>query len=155
MTLSIARAQDASAEVRALVDELNRTLARHYADDQRHGLAIEQLFAPNIHFFLAQLDGVAAGCGGVALFPDYAEVKRMYTRPAARGQGVATAVLARIEAEARDAGAGVLRLETGLYQREAIALYERAGFRACGAFGPYAAMAPRAIELSLFYEKPL
>jgi putative acetyltransferase len=155
MTLSIEPVPEATAEVRALVDELNRTLAQHYADDQRHGLAIEQLFVPNIRFFLARLDGLAAGCGGVALFPDYAEVKRMYTRPAARGRGIAKAVLARLEAEARAAGAAVLRLETGRYQREATRLYEGAGFRGCGAFGPYAAMAPRAIELSLFYEKPL
>jgi hypothetical protein len=43
---------------------------------QRHGLSIEQLFEPHVRFFVARLDGLAVGCGGVAFFNDYAEVKR-------------------------------------------------------------------------------
>ena len=69
------------------------------------------------------------------MFGDYAEVKRMYTRPAARGRGVAKALLRRIEDESRRAGKLVLRLETGTYQQEAIGLYERMGFRPRGPFG--------------------
>ena len=61
----------------------------------------------------------------------------------------------RIEDEARAAGKPVLRLETGPYQREAIGLYQGMGFIARGAFGHYAAMAPRDIEMSLFFEKAL
>jgi len=79
----------------------------------------------------------------------------MYTAEAARGRGVAKALLARIEAGAREAGLPVLRLETGIHQREAIAFYQRMGFRACAAFGAYADMTPRQIEASLFFEKPL
>ena len=30
-------------------------------------------------FLVARLDGLAVGCGGLAMFDDYAEVKRMYT----------------------------------------------------------------------------
>jgi hypothetical protein len=47
------------------------------ADDmhQWHGLLIEQLFEPHVRFFVARLDGLAVGCGGVAVFEDYAEVK--------------------------------------------------------------------------------
>ena len=82
-----------------------------------------------MRLFLARLDGVVVGCGGVAVFDDYAEVKRMYTRPAARGRGVAKALLYIIQDEARRANKSVLRLETGTYQREAIGLYERMGFR--------------------------
>jgi ribosomal protein S18 acetylase RimI-like enzyme len=40
-------------------------------------------------------------------------------------------------AHARAQGLGVVRLETGIYQREAIALYERGGFRRIRPFGPY------------------
>lgn len=142
-------------ELRALIQALDRTLAAHYTPDQRHGLKFDQLFAPNIRFFLARQDGNAVGCGGVALFDGFAEVKRMYTAEAARRRGVARAVLGRIEAEARRAGAPVLRLETGVRQVESIALYERLGFRPCEAFGEYRAMPPSAISTSRFYEKPL
>ena len=99
--------------------------------------------------------GVAVGCGGVAVFKDYAEVKRLYTRPAARGRGVAKALLYRIEDEARRANKSVLRLETGILQREAIGLYETMGFRPCGPFGPYATMPADSIETSIFFEKGL
>jgi hypothetical protein len=49
----------------------------------------------------------------------------------------------------------LLRIETGMYQHEAMRFYERAGYRRCEAFGPYAAMPAAAIETSVFYEKRL
>ncbi len=153
MDLEIEPATTASAEARALLEELDAALDGPYADDQQHGLSLEELFRPGVRFFVARLAGAAAGCGAVALLGDYAEVKRMYVREAARGRGVAAALLARIEAEARGAGLAVLRLETGTHQRAALRFYERAGFRRRGAFGPYAEMPGRAIEMSLFYEK--
>jgi putative acetyltransferase len=122
---------------------------------QRHGLSIEQLFEPHVRFFVARLDGLAVGCGGVALFDDYAEVTPMYTRPAARGRGVAKALLRRIEDEARGANKSVLRLETGTYQQEAIGLYKRMGFRPRGPFGPYEMMPACNTGTSLFFEKAL
>ena len=79
----------------------------------------------------------------------------MYSKPSVRGRGVAKALLRQLETEARASGATLLRIETGLYQQEARRFYEGAGFRPCGAFGPYAEMPSRAIELSLFYEKSL
>jgi putative acetyltransferase len=127
MTIIIERVVEATPEVHHLIGELNEVLGATYDAHQRHGLSIEQLFEPNVCFFVARMDGLAVGCGGVALFDDYAEVKRMYTRPAARGRGVAKALLRRIEDEARGADKSVLRLETGTYQQEAISLYESAG----------------------------
>jgi len=142
-------------EARQLIAELERVLGSVYPPEQRHVLSIEQVFQPNVRFFIARLGGAAVGCGGVALFDDYAEVKGMYTREAARGKGVGKALLARLEQEARDAGKPVLRLETGTLQAEAISLYERCGFQACGPFGHYAALEPHRIVASMFYEKPL
>jgi putative acetyltransferase len=129
MSITIERAVEASPEVYDLIGELNDVLGAAYESHQRHGLSIVQLFEPNVHFFLARLDGLAVGCGDVAVFADYAEVKRMYTRPAARGRGVAKALLYRIEDEARRANESVLRLETGILQRQAIGLYEKRGLR--------------------------
>jgi len=118
MSLTIERAVEATPEVHDLIGELNEVVGAAYETHQRHGLSIEQLFEPNVRFFVARLDGLAVGCGGVAMFDDYAEVKRMYTRPAARGQGIAKALLRSIEDEARWAGKSVLRLETGTHQQE-------------------------------------
>jgi len=145
----------ATAEIRGLIEDLDRTLAREYRADQQHGLSLDAIFQPHVRFFIARLDGAAVGCGGVALFPTFGEVKRMYVRDGARGRGVARALLARIESEMAAAGLDLLRLETGDRQLAAIRLYERAGFRRCDAFGEYTAMTPQAIETSLFYEKRL
>src|SRR5215475_13847294 len=90
-------------EVVELIGELDQVLSAEYPPEQRHGLAIDAIFQPHVRFFLARLRGTAVGCGGVALFADFAEVKRMYVRDAARGQGVAQALLARLEAVAREA----------------------------------------------------
>jgi putative acetyltransferase len=89
------------------------------------------------------------------MFDDYAEVKRMYSRPEARGRGIGKALLARIEAATLTAGRHLLRLETGTRQHAAMALYERCGFHRCGAFGHYTHLAPEQIAESIFYEKRL
>jgi putative acetyltransferase len=154
-TLSIEPVPTPTAEVRALVGELEEILSAEYPPEQRHGLKLDAIFRPNIRFFLARLGDTAVGCGGVALFSDFAEVKRMYVRPAARGKGAAQALLARIEEEAKRAALSVLRLETGDRQIAAIRVYERAGFRRCGAFGDYATKAPETIATSVFFEKHL
>jgi putative acetyltransferase len=153
--ITVELAPSATDEVRALIGELDRELSAEYSPEQRHGLTLEAIFQPHIRFFLARLDGAAVGCGGVALFADFAEAKRMYVRDAARGRGVAQALLARIEAEARQAGLDLLRLETGDRQIAALRLYTRAGFQPCPAFGAYATMAPQAIATSVFLEKRL
>ena len=155
MEITIERVSGPTSDASALIAELDEVLGALYEPEQRHGLSIEQVFQPNVRFFVARLGDQAVGCGAVALFDDYAEVKRMYTREAARGRGVGKALLAQIETEARHAGKPMLRLETGTLQAEAIGLYERCGFRACGAFGHYAELSPHRVATSLFYEKPL
>jgi putative acetyltransferase len=153
--ISIELAAAPTDEVRVLVDELEAILAEEYPPEQRHGLAIDAIFQPHVRFFVARLDGDAVGCGGVALFDGFAELKRMYVREAARSRGVAPALLARLEAAAREAGLPVLHLETGTNQLAALRFYEREGFHRCAAFGDYAAMPTQAIATSIFMQKPL
>jgi putative acetyltransferase len=155
LSVTIELVSAATAEVEELLVELDQILGAAYEPHQRHGLSVEQLFEPHIRFFVARLNGGAIACGGVALFDDFAEVKRMYTREAVRGRGIGKTLLARLEAEARRAGKHTLRLETGIRQTAAIGLYERSGFRVRGPFGHYSDLPPDAIDTSVFYEKPL
>jgi putative acetyltransferase len=155
MDIAIELLTGPTTDARELIAELDEVLGAANVPQPRHGLSIEQAFQPNVRFFVARIGGAAVGCGAVALFDDYAEVKRMYTREAARGQGVGKAMLARIAEAARDAAKPVLRLETGIHQAAAIGLYVGYGFRPCGAFGHYADLSPPRIAASLFYEKPL
>jgi putative acetyltransferase len=155
MDIAIDRATSPTPEVVGLLDELNEALSVGYTADQRHALSVDQLFQPDVRFFLARADGFPVACGGVALLDGYAEVKRMYARPSVRGRGVAKAVLRRLEDEARGAGMEILRLETGMHQHEALRFYEKAGFRQRGAFGAYLEKPPHAIATSIFLEKRL
>jgi hypothetical protein len=85
------RVPSATDDVRSLVAELDRILSAEYPPEQRHGPAPDAIFRPSIRFFAARVHGVAEGCGGVELFAEFAEVKRMYlretTRRARRGPG--------------------------------------------------------------------
>jgi putative acetyltransferase len=153
MSLVIEHVAAPTDDVRLLIGELDAELNSAYAPEQRHGLSIARVFQSNVMFFIARLDGLPVGCGGVAFDDGFAEVKRMYVRPRARGRRVGQAILNRLEDEARARGVTRLTLETGEAQQAAMRFYERAGFTRCGAFGAYATMPPLAIERSVFFEK--
>ena len=93
MDVTIERVGHPSDEIRELVVELDRAFAGPYRPEQHHALSFDQLFDDNVLFFQARLGGAVVGCGGVAFYAGFAEVKRMFTRPEARRQGVAMAVL--------------------------------------------------------------
>jgi putative acetyltransferase len=155
MTIDVAVVTAPDADIRVLIGELNDELSGLYSAEQRHGLDLDAIFQPHIRFFVARRGGLALGCGGVALLDGFAEVKRMYVRQSARGQGVADAIMARLMAETARSGRNLLRLETGVYSGAAIQFYRRSGFAACRAFEPYSAMPPASVVTSVFMEKPI
>lgn len=86
-------------------------------------------------------DGELLACGALKrLDPESAEVKRMYTVPAARGRGLGRQILAGLIERGRALGYTRLVLETGDRQAEALHLYESAGFRRIPNYGYYVGM---------------
>ncbi len=151
MPVVIDRERPDTPDAVALVTELEDGLAAAYPEQSRHGFSVERLVAEGVRFFVLRSDGIAAGCGGTLLVAgEYGEIKRMYVRPAFRGSGFGRRILDHLVEHARIEGFGLVRLETGIHQREAIALYEAMGFRRCPPFGPY-----RDDPLSLCYERSL
>lgn len=128
-------------------------LAAIYPPHLRYALDPEELVAAGTRFVTAYLDDRPVGCGGLAFCRDgdeaWAELKRIYADPAWRRRGIATTVVAALEAIARAGGATVLRLETGLASPDALALYDRLGYRRRGPFGAYVENGS-----SVFMEKP-
>jgi putative acetyltransferase len=138
-----------TADAIALISELEAHLDPLYPKTSRHGYSVEKLMEQGVAFFVTRRDGVLAGCGGIELFgAEYGEIKRMYVRPQFRGLGLAQLMLNHLAAYAQERNVHLLRLETGIYQKEAIALYERMGFQRISRFGPY-----KEDSLSRFYEK--
>jgi len=121
-----------------------------FPPEDNHYLSVDALRVPEIRFFVAEDGEDVLGTIALARKDGYGEVKSMFVDPAARGRGVARALLRHVEGVAREMGVPVLRLETGNLLEAAIALYTAQGFRPCGAFGDYAVN-----RTSVFMEKPL
>jgi GNAT superfamily N-acetyltransferase len=90
---------------------------------------------PHGTFLVGYDDGEPVCAGGLKRLDDHAaEIKRMYVVPTARRRGVARALLAALEAAARERGYRVVRLDTGPRQPHAMALYASQGYVEIGNF---------------------
>jgi putative acetyltransferase len=152
MSITIVETRPDSADAVQLITELDAHLHPHlYPPESRHAFSIDKLVREGVAFFIADYGGKPAGCGGLKLFgSEYGEIKRMFVRPAYRGFGLAKAILNRLAEYAQQRQVNVLRLETGIYQTEAIGLYERCGFERRPPFGDY-----KDDPMSVYYEKVL
>jgi len=138
-------------DVMRMLSALDRYLQSLYPPESNHILGVAALCAPDVRFWVARREGVAHGCGALRIdAAGYGEVKRMYVTPEARGQNVGRAILACIEDQAAREGLALMRLETGIHQAAAHALYRSGGYAKCAPFGEY-----RPDPLSVFMEKRL
>lgn len=137
-------------EIHALLQVSDAYYAALYPAESNHLVDISLLQRPDTSFFVARVDGAVRGIAAILRQSGYAEIKRMFVDPKARGLKLGSRLLAALEADARTAGLNCLRLETGIKQPEAIALYRAAGFCETGPFGSY-----QADPNSLFMEKIL
>jgi ribosomal protein S18 acetylase RimI-like enzyme len=140
--VSIALERPDTPDAIALINELEAYLTPLSPAESRHGYPVEKLLKKGVAFFVVRIQGEAAGCGGVQIYSEdevepYAELKRIYVRPAFRGLGLARRLIACLEAHAQGQGIALMRLETGPAQVEANALYVRLGYRLTGPFGEY------------------
>lgn len=76
--------------------ELQPFFQRHFRSYLRDPLAI--------HYYLANLDNEVAGCGSLMIKNGYGEIYNIATKPFARKQGVARAMLSTLLAEAKTSG---------------------------------------------------
>jgi len=140
-----------SPDARQLLSELDAyLLGLPYPAESRHAFPVEKLLREQVNFFVTRYADEPAGCGGIKLHADYGEVKRMYVRPSFRGLSLGKAMLDHLADYARHQEIKVLRLETGIYQIEAIGVYERYGFQRRSPFGEY-----KVDPMSLYFEKAL
>lgn len=139
----ITREDPTSPTALALMAALTRELEGRYDQD----VTVDVTRMPGLHnvnsegvqFVIAWLDDQPVGCGAIRPIDETTtEVKRMYVIPAARGQGIARQILAQLETHAITAGFRATRLETGIRQPEAVALYEKAGYVPIPCYGIYA-----------------
>ena len=134
------------ADAQLLVAEVQAEYVVRYGGPDNTPMDPTVFDEPAGAFFVGYLDDVPVAMGGWRMRPDVvrldsrqaAEIKRMYVAPRGRRRGLARVVLAHLEQTARNAGADVIVLETGIAQPEAIALYESSGYEPVEKFGHYA-----------------
>jgi ribosomal protein S18 acetylase RimI-like enzyme len=86
-------------------------------------------YDPSGSMLVARLDGTPVGCGVLRdLGGDVGEIKRLWVAPAARGLGLASLLMDRLEVMARDAKYRAIRLDTNRTLVEAQAMYARRGY---------------------------
>lgn len=135
-----------------------RAIVRTTSDNQDFGNLVHQLDAylrvldGDDHEFYAQFNktnllknaliayesGRAVGIGAYKEYDtETVEIKRMYTLPEYRGQGIAKAILTELELWAKEEGYKIAILETGYLQKDAIGLYQKLGYQITENFGQY------------------
>lgn len=136
------------ADARGLIEASDAYLASLYPAESNHLTDVATLASAHVTFLGVLCANEAVGCGAlVRTAPGEAELKRMFVSRQHQGRGLGRRILRALEAIAQ-AEQRVVRLETGVKQAEAIALYRSFGYREIAAFGTYAPD-----PLSIFMEK--
>jgi len=123
---------------RNLVDRLDQDLATRNGESNAFFAQFNKV--DHIQHVVVLMSGdQPIGCGAIKPFAtDTVELKRMFTAPERRQQGVGTMVLSELERWAGELGYRHCVLETGKKMTEAIALYSKHGFTLIPNYGPYA-----------------
>ncbi len=150
MAIAIGLGDPNDPQVTRMIADSDRYYADLYPAESNHLLEPASLRARNVSFFVARDGEAVCGFGAIVATPPSGEIKRMYVDRSARRRGIGRDLLMAIERRARELQLGHLRLETGVRQPEAIALYAAHGFTEIGPFGDY-----KPDPLSIFMEKAL
>ncbi|BBC00789.1 DNA-binding MarR family transcriptional regulator [Bradyrhizobium japonicum] len=141
-------------------DEARYCLGEYYAELARRfekGFDVKlsrdpeakDMVRPRGSFIVAMSDGLPIGCVGLkGSSSGFAEIKRLWVAPGARGLGLGRRLMDAAERAARELGIAVLRLDTNSALPEAGQLYRRTGWTEIPRFNddPYP---------DLFFEKHL
>ena len=122
-------------------------------EDNLHSL--ERLLPPHGHMLLANTGADFAGIACLrALAPSVCEVKRMFVRPAYRGQGIGRTLLQALLHAAREDGFTSIRLDSAPFMPDAHALYRSCGFTDISPY-PESEVPPQLHAGWLFMARPL
>ena len=162
----VSNEQDCTAFA-GLIDEYVNWLRRRY--DQDRWLVAEVLdtqaltsevqnlasvyLPPNGRAFLAELDGVACGCGAYRRREaGVCEMKRVFVPGRFQGKGIGRKICNELIAAATNDGFWCMRLDTGKLMTEAISLYNSVGFKP---IEPYVEYPAELMPYFMFMERSL
>lgn len=142
------------AAAQALLAQSDALMATLYPDSGRHADKPCALAQPDVLFLGLWLSEWLAACAAVRRVQDerdsYGEIQRVFVRREFRRRGLCRTLMQHLEDQLRRHGISVARLEAGVHQPEALALYDSLGYVRRG---PYGHHGPH--PLSVFMEKRL
>ncbi|MGZ3814021.1 MAG: GNAT family N-acetyltransferase [Mucilaginibacter sp.] len=139
-TITLKRTNSSDPDFLQLIILLDKELHDIYGDLQSTYDRYNQM--NNLDTVLiAYRDDLPVGCGCFKQIDDTTvEIKRMFVKPAERGKGSASRLLAELEIWAKGSGFSQTILETGKNQQEALSLYKKAGYSITPNYGQYSGM---------------
>jgi RluA family pseudouridine synthase len=149
--LSIEPVDPRTGAIARMIADLDEFQASLYPPESNHLVDVQNLAGKDYHFIAAMDRGQPRA---IASFKrtsaGYVEIKRLYVQEQYRGRKLAGRLMDALEEKARAEGFGEARLETGIKQQAAIALYEKRGYEKIDPFGSY-----KEDPLSVFMGKKL
>ena len=146
--ISLIRTNSDNKDFVLLVKQLDDLLAGLDGEEHAFYNSLNKIDSLN-QVVVAYKNDKPVGCGAIREYaPGIMEVKRMYTLPGHRGKGIATEILSELEKWAVELGCIKCVLETGKRQPDAIALYQKRGYKIIRNYGKYLD-----IENSVCFEK--
>lgn len=135
--LTLIRTDSDNTDFRQLVALLDQDLAVRDGNDHAFYAQFNKVDAIK-EVVVAYQNSLPVACGAIIPFSDTeAEVKRMFVHPDYRKQGIAAKIVTELENWANELGFTATVLETGKKQPEAIALYQKIGYRITPNYGQY------------------
>jgi len=149
--ISIAMVDPRTPEISSMIADLDVYQATLYPPESNHLVDVAKLAGAEYYFIGAfDLDRPVAIASFKRVSEAYVEIKRLYVPKEYRGRKLAKRLMNVLEKKAISEGVAEARLETGIHQHEAIALYEKRGYEKIESFGSY-----KKDPLSVFMRKKL
>lgn len=135
--ISFFRTQSENPDFKKLVVELDAILKILDGEDHAFYADLNKTAILN-EVLITFENNVPVGCGAFRTYAEnIVEIKRMYVPELHRNKGIASKILAELEAWAKELGNTKCILETGIMQVEAIGLYPKNGYEKIENYGNY------------------
>ena len=139
--ISFLRTHSENPKSKKLVVELDAILKILDGEDHVFYADLNQTAVLN-EVLIAFENNAPVGCGAFRTYSENTvEIKRMYVPELCRNKGIASKILAELEAWAKELGNTKCILETGIMQVEAIRLYPKNGYEKIENYGDYKGVA--------------
>lgn len=138
MNIEICQADLFIPELLTLMNQLDAYQFALYPYESNRPESLDSLAQIETFVYVAKYKEDIVGCAILALpKTPYPEIKRVFVSPDYRGQGIARRLIVALLHESKALNLKEIYLETGIYQPEAIKLYQRLGFELTSQFGRY------------------